>query len=356
MIDWSAIAGNVAETLLGEPSRYAGHELRFGSKGSLSVKLDTGTWYDFENGRGGGMLDLVMLERNCDKAAAMDWLETRGFINGTRRTELRIKRTSKRDRTPDTRPAKTQARTGLVRALWDASQPADPTPGRVYLSRRWAWPPQGLGPDLPSSVRWLSVKSEPGANGDAGWFGLPQGAAGALLFAWRGDPSDAPGAVSLEALNATGTRLSPRWRRTFGSRAGLPFVARDATPGEPVHIAEGEVDALALVLAPWIGPGRVVAAGGTSGIRKAHRFATGPVTLHADGGRGGRTAALVASQTIRSAGYAVRIDWHDIDPAETFARRFTGRTKSSEQSSKEFPAGPVRDAWSDLWRMKGEGG
>ena len=72
--------GDVAEALRGEPSSRTGRELRFGRRGSLSVRLDTGTWFDHEAGAGGGTLDLVRHVLGCDRGAALDWLAGAGFV------------------------------------------------------------------------------------------------------------------------------------------------------------------------------------------------------------------------------------------------------------------------------------
>ena len=76
--DFISIAPAVAERLLGEPSSRSSRELRWGRKGSFRLKLDTGTWSDFEAGEGGGVLALVMREERLDKAGALAWLETQG--------------------------------------------------------------------------------------------------------------------------------------------------------------------------------------------------------------------------------------------------------------------------------------
>ena len=71
---------------------------------------------------------------------------------------------------------------------------------------------------MPAAVRWLDANTAPGKALAAKWYGLPDGAAGALAFAWRdthtADPD--PRAVSMEAIDAAGERIEPRWRRTFG--------------------------------------------------------------------------------------------------------------------------------------------
>lgn len=68
--------GAVARDLLGEPNEplSTDDELRFGSRGSLSVDLKAGTFFDHEVGVGGGVLDLVMRERHVDKDGALAWL------------------------------------------------------------------------------------------------------------------------------------------------------------------------------------------------------------------------------------------------------------------------------------------
>ena len=72
----------VARELLGEPSEtHRGkRELRWGTRGSLSVNLDTGTWHDHETGQGGGVLALVQDRASLDKADAIAWLKTRGHL------------------------------------------------------------------------------------------------------------------------------------------------------------------------------------------------------------------------------------------------------------------------------------
>ena len=47
----------------------------------------------------------------------------------------------------------------LVAQLWTRAVPPDPTPGRLYLALRFAWPPHGIGPNLPTTVRWLDVQA-----------------------------------------------------------------------------------------------------------------------------------------------------------------------------------------------------
>jgi hypothetical protein len=57
--DWQKIAPDVAKQLLGEPKVQKSDEWRWGNKGSLVLNLEAGTFYDFEEGIGGGVAWLI---------------------------------------------------------------------------------------------------------------------------------------------------------------------------------------------------------------------------------------------------------------------------------------------------------
>src|SRR5215831_20367937 len=77
MLDFAAIIGDVARLLLGEPNARLSSkdELRYGKHGSLSIDLKKGTWYDHEQGQGGGTLDLIAREGHDP----WEWLPRNGF-------------------------------------------------------------------------------------------------------------------------------------------------------------------------------------------------------------------------------------------------------------------------------------
>nr|WP_298797648.1 VapE domain-containing protein [uncultured Acetobacter sp.] len=79
---FKACMPHVARALLGEPNASLSNktEWRFGSRGSLSVDLSKGTWYDNEAGEGGGAIDLVMRHQSVPKAEAVKWLQDHGHI------------------------------------------------------------------------------------------------------------------------------------------------------------------------------------------------------------------------------------------------------------------------------------
>ncbi len=57
--DWQKIAPDVARQILGEPKIQKSNEWRWNNKGSLTLNLEAGTFYDFELGQGGGVTWLL---------------------------------------------------------------------------------------------------------------------------------------------------------------------------------------------------------------------------------------------------------------------------------------------------------
>ena len=76
-----SIAGQVARLLLGPENKSLSSktELRFGKNGSIAVDLAKGTWYDFSEEKGGGVLDLVAREKGFEGKDAIEWLKAQGF-------------------------------------------------------------------------------------------------------------------------------------------------------------------------------------------------------------------------------------------------------------------------------------
>ena len=120
---------------------------------------------------------------------------------------------------------------GVVSRLWDAAGPADATPSRTYLARRGCWPGRHVRVPLPAqSVRWLAREAAPERDEAARWHGLPPGAAGAVMFAWRPSSLDESelAAVTLVALDARGFPVpEARSRSTVGPIGGAVFRAGD---------------------------------------------------------------------------------------------------------------------------------
>lgn len=76
-------AATIARAVLGDPneSMSSATELRFGAKGSVSVRIGgerKGTWHDHHANTGGGMLDLVRDRKCLDKPGALDFVRGLG--------------------------------------------------------------------------------------------------------------------------------------------------------------------------------------------------------------------------------------------------------------------------------------
>src|SRR4051794_25043274 len=83
--NWNELIVPVAEHLLGQRNHKASkpNDIRFGTYGSVSIKPDTGVFYNHETKTGGGVLDLVVSEKTGgDHRDAFDYLKRNGFDVG----------------------------------------------------------------------------------------------------------------------------------------------------------------------------------------------------------------------------------------------------------------------------------
>ena len=142
-----------------------------------------------------------------------------------------------------------------VARLWEAATCADPTPARVYLERCGCWPGRHVRAPLPAdSVRWLAREAAPEPDAAAGWHGLPPGAAGAVVFAWRLPGAGELAALTLVALDARGFPV-PEARSTVGSCAGAMFRAGGRGDLAAVTVQandEGRPHANGWIETPWL--------------------------------------------------------------------------------------------------------
>ena len=362
--DWPRLLPEVARRLLGDPPRTErnGDTWRYGTHGSLAVHVGgdwAGRWHHFETGEHGGTLDLVQRELQCDKAAALRWLEAKGLI------ERRAARGGSRDaqaqtpapRTTSPRPSKQPqpSKTApLADAILRAAVPADDTPARIYLARRWTWPPLGIGPDLPTTVRYVDAIDMPEGRRDDGtpyWL-LPAAAAGCVVFKLADPAGERPPAVSLEAVTVDGRRLDwfgrERWRRTYGSKTGLVFEARNDSGGH-LWLVEGECDALALALC---GHGGCVRSGaGAAGLRleAATDPERRPLVIVADPDVGGAAAVSKLRAELLGFGRSCSVRYLDsADSAELLADWVSERAAIREHDGVLDGATAKEGAWRDV--------
>jgi len=85
-IDFNSLMEPVALRLLGEPAQKHGCEWRYGNRGSLSIDLAKGHWFDHEANTGGGVFDLIKRQGHEQPAV---WLLREGLL-ATPRPQPRI--------------------------------------------------------------------------------------------------------------------------------------------------------------------------------------------------------------------------------------------------------------------------
>ena len=259
--DFVEIAPAVCERLLGEPSSRSNREWRWRRKGSFRLKLDSGGWSDFESGEGGGVLDLVMREERLDKAGAVTWLETQGFLTSRQKTGGfgNISGRSTTTKSPystanEGSGARTPQQGGREALRWIRSQilpiaDRHDHPIRNWMARRNLWRPEL---PFPPSMRWIPADASVfrGTHSGVGAIAFPL----APLSAWREayPETPPPAAVQLVCLDADGQRAD--YENSQGNRVDKPKFGNAKlavwTVGDirqdRVVICEGAADALAL--------------------------------------------------------------------------------------------------------------
>ena len=208
----------------------------------------------------------------------------------------------------------------IARRTWERDShpiPMDPRhPARRWLAHRHLWRP---GFPLPSSLRWLSAESHyqgRGKHTGVGSLVALTATPEAWSAAWPALPE--PQAVQLIAVDAQGAPALDRpaehgglGKRSLGSTTGLITVFGCPDLGEalePVRVAEGVADALALASRY---PGPAVATLGTSTMisdelpRWLAAAAAGTV-VHVDADTGGEDSARQLRRRIQAMGGTVR--------------------------------------------------
>ena len=285
-----------------------------------------------------------------------DWAGFDPTYQKTRHTAGRKRPISSRsfpEHSAASRDPATAAKRALAACLWKAASPADDTPARIYLAQRWVWPPAGIGPDLPASVRWLSREAAPPTDEAADWYGIPrlQSVVGAVCFAFHSLTTGELTGVGLEALDSSGQRTpytykdqhKKRWRKNAGLKAGAVFTVGEG--GDPLVLCEGEVTALACL---WLYPGSTVwATSGAAGLAAFIPVGEQSIIIAADGDASGRTAALTAAHRLREAGRAVQIIWSRSgqDAADELAVDMQERAAQLEDNNGWPPDQAAWAAW-----------
>ena len=213
-------------------------EIRFGNRGSFSVNKRQGTFYDFEQAVGGGLLDMIM--HLCDyehKSQAVDWLQEKGFIDGT---FTPAERTHRPKAQPRTKATGDMFKVGLK--LWQEAKPISfyqHHPVRQWCDHRNLFPGYK---ELPTTIRWHEAKDY-----------IIVALAPIQDFIAQHPAPPEPRQFHLIAIDSLGRKRNafPHSaptddKRTYG-RAGITCIALFGdTTADEIAICEGIADALSL--------------------------------------------------------------------------------------------------------------
>ena len=180
--------------------------------------------------------------------------------------------------------------------IWDAAERLQPDdPGHRYLRDRL-----GVDPPLDAgSVRWAPAAAVRGFLRPA----LPARAAGCIVYRFAAPEEIETMAAQVEAVDAEGRRAPFKVAGKRPSVLGSDFgdgtrVFEARAGGDPLHVCEGPLDALADagLAAAGIGPaapdGRIVGTLGAGGWKPAAAPGTGPVVLVGQDDEAGVDAVL----------------------------------------------------------------
>ncbi|MEM7729063.1 MAG: toprim domain-containing protein [Pseudomonadota bacterium] len=310
----AALAHNaeaIVSAFRGEPNRKLStrHEMRWGRKGSLSVRMTgdrAGVWHDHETNDGGGVLDFIIEETGGDFARGLEWAQA--FL-GTPTAERPAPRSTER-RTEPQEDRDRERRIESAAAIWRQSGAIEGTLAERYLAQRGLITPRRV------------------LEGDALRF-HPD-------LAYEGRQT--PGMVALMSDPKTGEPCGVH--RTFLDEIGRPLVDESGdkikrmlgtagvvrlTPDEDVElglgITEGIETGLAVLGLGWTPVWAALSAGAIRSFPRLSGIEC--LTIFADADEAGWKAGTEAGQRLASAGQEVRLrapmedgkDWADVTPA-----------------------------------------
>ncbi len=232
------IIDEVAKALM--PDRPIFHEndreIRFGNKGSFLVDKRDGTFYDFEDDAGGGILDMIVhVERLENRRQAVQWLRNHGFLDGPS--------TSTQHKRPRPQPrARQSSDTGFFKyglQLWKESKPipfSQSHPVRQWCRHRNLFPNHK---EFPPTIRYHQKN---------GYIIVAMSSLRDFINAYPDLPG--PRQFHVIAINKEGNKRAAFKaggdKRIFG-QSNVTCVALFGDPhADEIAIAEGIADALSL--------------------------------------------------------------------------------------------------------------
>ena len=220
----------VLEGLHGK-ARRTKRELRFGSRGSLSIRLPDGRWFDHESQAGGGLWKLAKsLGWQTEDIARLYGLE-QGPPSPARRKRLHVQAEANRR---NRRAAQSSADEALDHAVKLCLDKAESVDGGVqsYLDGR------GIG-HLADRATIKAIR-RPTVLGQHGLYNLPERCLGAFVTDDEGDVR----AIALTRLTGTGAKIEPAAKARYSlGPIGRGYARLGGAGGDTLVMVEGVEDA-----------------------------------------------------------------------------------------------------------------
>lgn len=276
--DLAAVMPTVAKALFGDPVKEHSSrtEWRYRRRGSLSIDVSKGTWFDHEAQEGGGVLDLIRKEQRCSVGEALRWLENIGeYVTPVQPVE--------RD------PNRSSSMRDFAMRIWRESKPAPGTLVERYLSSRGVG--EGVSiPDLRFHPRCPFGKDE----ADQPRY-VP-----AMVAMVRAPFDRAPMGIHRTELTSDGRKVD---RKMLGPCQGGVVMLSDHAPDTGVGLCEGIETGLAVIN---LGGGPVWACLSAGNIAKFPVIGGVPkLTVFADNDKAGIEAAQACAR--RWVGFGIEV-------------------------------------------------
>jgi putative DNA primase/helicase len=272
-------AEEVASALFGESSQISRHELRWGWRGSVSLRRSgpkRGFWYDHERGEGGDLLHLIARERNVRLGEAIG-IAVQEFLGSGGAILRRIQR-----RLPPTQADKTGASANRLFAMriWAEAQLLNGTLGARYFREHRRIDVTRL--ELSHALRW-------------------HGGICAVVALMTDAVSGEPTGIHRTFLEADAKK---RERKMLGPQ-GVVRLSPNSEVTMGLGITEGLEDGLAVLLSGWAPVWAATSAGAIA--RFPVLAGIEALTIFADADQAGRQAAERCGEHWLAHGRAARI-------------------------------------------------
>ncbi len=226
---------SLCERLLGKASSSHGGSIRYGSKGSLSINLKSGLWFNFETGEKGNALQLIAAEMGFSEfkesiAYAKDFLNIREGMGALPKVSQKLQNKSVASACPNKKE--------YAKKLYEQSIPVEGTLAEKYLKEH-----RKLTNFKSADIRFVPKIST--------WHGNKKTEVSALLCITR-DGSGSLNNVQVIRLNPlTGEKdnASKIKKQTYGAINGCPVNLNTESVQKTTYLTEGTETGFSLLSA-----------------------------------------------------------------------------------------------------------